>query len=220
MSGVIQSATPLMRLVAVDRSLADPLAVSKADPQDPFLYSAKVDAKTGAFTISGLLPGHTYDLIAWTKDTRWEGINMEYHRVVVPDQPATDDDKQWIKDFVSKELQFANKARVLWMAADHKHAVALVELIRDTGFHSGAAGEIIYRTELWYFENDFGGWAKDRNTEKVITRWRGQSEHFPANWQYVPLLGAITLDATGASEPVHVTLPEKPEKKHGIAGGL
>ena len=55
-----------------------------------------------------------------------------------------------------RSSKFTNKNRVLWMAADHKHATLLVELIRDSDFHSDAGGEMVYRVELWYFENYFG----------------------------------------------------------------
>lgn len=233
LKGTILSKNPIVKIVAVDRLLADPLAVSKDVPQDPFVYPGTIDPKTGggAFTIPKLLTGRKYDLIVWTKTagelepkaTRWEGVSLDYHREVVPGAPVTEEDKTWLKDFVATEPQFANKARVLWMAADHQHATLLVELLRDTEFHSGASQEIIYRTELWYFENLYGGWAKDKNTERVLVRWRGDIGKFPQIWQYVPGLGGIEISPTGVvgtGNPLELKLPEEPDKKRGVVGGV
>jgi hypothetical protein len=244
----IASKDPIVRVVAVDRALADPLAITKDSPQtptkDPFVYVAHADPKPGggsgvgaAFTVPNLLSGQHYDLIVWTQPAglaagansalcRWEGCAMDYHRPIVPDQPASDEDTKWLKEFVATEPQFANKARVLWMAADHRHATLLVELIRDTEFHSGGSGEIIYRVELWYFENLFGGWAKDKNTERVLARWRGPGETFPpallgghgGGWQFVPALGGVEPSADPGGSPLKLALPEKPDPRRGVLG--
>lgn len=218
--GVLKSPSSVTRIVAVDRQWSNVLKVSTDNPKDEFVYPGKWDEKTGAFVVTGLLPGHTYDLIAWNAQGRWEGVTMDYHRPILPGKPVTDEDKAWLKEFVEKTQSFYDQSRILWMAADHQHATLLVELKRTRGFHSGVYGEVIYRTELWYFENYFGGWAKDKNTERVITRWRGQSDAFPKNWQYVPQLGGITIPTTGTSTPVQVTLPDKPDAKRGVANGL
>ena len=121
--------------------------------------------------------------------------------------------------------QFYDKVRPLKIAADHQHATVLVELIRTRDFHSDTGGEVIYRVELWYFENLFGGWAKDANTEKVIARVRGKPSDLPKNWQFLPQLGNLpaldpttTAPATQAGEPI--MLPEKPDPKNGVVGGI
>ncbi|MEI8197557.1 MAG: hypothetical protein WCI73_16810, partial [Phycisphaerae bacterium] len=98
-----------------------------------------------------------------------------------------------------------------------------VELIRDTDFHSGGSGDLIYRVELWYFERLFGGWAKDKNTERVLMRYRGPGKEFPPpaapNWQFVPQLGGLTIPTTGTLPSIDIKLPEKPTKKHGVTAG-
>ena len=145
---------------------------------------------------------------------------MDYHRPITPDKPFDAEDRAWIENFINNTPQFYDKHRVLWMAADHRHATVLVELQRTREFYSGGSGEIVYRTDLWYFENLFGGWAKDKNTEKVMVRWRGPAAEFPKNWLFVPQLGGVTLSAQGKAAPVDFTLPEKPDPKRGVAGGL
>lgn len=219
-TGTIASSTPITRIAAVDRLWADTLKLSQSEPKDDYLYPGRCDPKTGNFTIDKLLPGRTYDIIVWNQIGRWEGVTMAYHRPILPTEAITDEDKQWMKDFIEKTPQFYDKCRILWMAGDHKHATLLVELLRTRDFHSGQNGEVIFRTELWYFENLFGGWAKDKNTERVISRWRGPGNTAPACWQYVPQLGGITIPPTGQTPPLNVTLPEKPDKKRGLAGSL
>jgi len=219
LTGTLHSPQHLTRLVAIDRQSADPLKTSIENPKDPFLYESSLDAATGKFTIPNLLPGHTYDLIAWTADThgqttRWEGINMDYHRPINPSTPVTDADRTWLENFVKDMPSFYDKSRVLHMAADHQHATLLVELARTRDFHSDKGGEIIYRVELWYFENLFGGWAKDKNTEKVLVRWRGNGAKMLTHWQFLPQLGALAPSNT----PLNLTLPDAPDPKNGLAG--
>ncbi|MCL2647612.1 MAG: hypothetical protein FWD61_11495 [Phycisphaerales bacterium] len=210
----------VVRVVAVDREWADVLKTSVKEVKagkESFVYEGKVDGKN--FSVEGVLPGRSYDLIVWTdKDgekTRWEGACMDYHREILPDKEVTEEDKKWLTDFVKEMPAFTDKMRVLHMAADHKHATLLVELARTREFHSDKGGELIYRVELWYFENLFGGWAKDKNTEKVLARVRGKAEAFEKKWQFLPDLGGVV-----AGKAVEVTLPEQADAKNGLAGGL
>jgi hypothetical protein len=222
--GTLKTSGTLLRAVAVDRAWADieksSALTATGGPKDDFLYEAAL-APGGAFRINNLLPGRAYDLIVWTKDaqgveTRWEGVSMNYHRDIQLSTPATPDDRNLIESAISDPKQFYDKVRVLRLAADHGHATALVELLRTRDFHSDKGGEVIYRVELWYYENLFGGWAKDKNTERVLTRLRGTPQKLPQNLQYEPTLGGLTPSAT----PLTLTLPDKPDPRHGLAGGI
>lgn len=224
--GTLTSKNHITRLMAVDRAWADVLKTSEKDPKDPFVYQATVDA-VGKFRIDNLLPGRAYDLIAWTSapdgtTTRWEGVNMDYHRSIKPSTPATPEDRKSIETLVTEVPQFYDKARVLKIAADHQHATVLVELMRTRDFHSDAGGEVIYRVELWYFEDLFGGWAKDANTEKVIARVRGKPAELQQNWQFLPQLGNLPglPDTATAPAAEPISLPDKPDTKYGIVGGV
>jgi hypothetical protein len=230
LSGTIESKSRLTRVVAVDRALADVLKTSAIDPKDEFLYSGEIGEK-GHFQIDRLLADHTYDLIVWTTAadgtvTRWEGVNMDYHRAIIPSTAATAEDRKAIEALITDPPQFYDKVRPLKIAADHQHATVLVELIRTRDFHSDKGGEIIYRVELWYFENLFGGWAKDNNTEKVLVRARGKPADLPQNWQFLPQLGnlpaagATSSAASAPSSQPSLALPDAPDIKNGIIGGI
>lgn len=209
----------ITRVVAVDRQWADIQKVTRTG-KDQFVYDGSIKPENGAFLITGLLPGRSYDLIVWTETsdgsvTRWEGADMSYHRPIELNKPLADEDKAWLNEFVTQMPQFYDKCRILWMAADHGHATLLVELTRNREFYDSKNGDIVYRVELWYFENLFGGWAKDRNTEKVLARWRGKPGAIETNWQWVPALGGITVKADGATEPIKIDLP-KIDPKRGV----
>ena len=225
LKGKIDTPHQLVRLVAVDRAWADVLKTSQLtstpDPKlkDDFVYEAHL-APDKTFHIDNLLPNRQYDLIAWTKDgggveTRWEGANMDYHRDIKPSTPATPEDRKAIEAAITEPQQFYDKVRVLGIAADHQHATVIVELMRTRDFYADK-GDVIYRVELWYYENLFGGWAKDKNTERVLSRLRGKANALPASYQFEPTLGGITP----AKDLLTLKLPEAPTPKHGIAGGI
>lgn len=224
-TGTITSKDTLTRIVAIDRPWADVLKTSLADCKDPFVYEGRIDPKTGQFTLSRLLSGRSYDLVVWSQSKagetiRWEGVCMDYHRAIIPGAACTAEDRQWIEDWVGQIPQFYDKTRVLRIAADHKHATVLVELIRTRDFYADKGGEVIYRTELWYFENLFGGWAKDKNTENVMARWRGKGGQIPQNWQFIPQLGGLLIDPVTGQADLKFTLPDQPEAQRGLVGGV
>ncbi|MGN6371235.1 MAG: hypothetical protein ACTHN5_23515 [Phycisphaerae bacterium] len=215
LTGTIKSGQRVVRVVGVDRGKVDVLKVSQEDPKGAFVYEGRFDAGTGRFTVPGVVGGQRYDLIVWTEDekgvrTRWEGADMDYHRDIRPSTALTDADRKWLEDFVTQMPAFYDKARVVHMAADHGHATLLVELMRTRDFHSDKGGEVIYRVELWYFENLFGGWAKDKNTERVLVRWRGKG--MPGGWQFLPGLGGVKV-----GEDRVVELAGRAEEKNGVA---
>jgi hypothetical protein len=222
-AGTLKTSRAVTRIVAIDRGLADVLKTSKAACKDKFVYEGTFDAKTGAFRVPRVLAGRAYDLVVWTKgaggeEVRWEGCCMDYHREIVPaKEGVTEEDRKWLEGFVKEMPAFFDKARVVHMAADHQHATLLVELARTRDFHSEKkGGEIIYRVELWYFENLFGGWAKDKNTEKVLVRWRGKPGEIEKNWQFLPGLGGIVA----GDKPVTIMLPEHVSEGNGLSGGI
>ena len=228
LSGTIVSKSRITRVAAVDREWADVLKTSEQNPKDPFLYEGTVNDK-GEYRIDKLIGGRTYDLILWTTAadgtiTRWEGATMEYHRLITPSTAATDADRKAIEALIKDPPQFYDKVRPLRIAADHQHATVLVELMRTRELVANA-GEVIYRVELWYFENLFGGWAKDNNTERVLARFRGQPADLSKNWQFLPQLGGLVAGGTTTTrapttQPEPITLPDAPDARRGIAGGI
>lgn len=218
LSGRIDSARNISRIEAVERNRANVLAVSKNQPAN-WVFPGIIDASTGAFRISNIPTGHTYDLIVFTGKARWEGVDMRYYRPVQPGPPMTAGDLKQIVVFIEKIPRFTNYNHPLWIAGDHNHATLVVEQVRSKGFYSGRHGSIIFRVAIWYFERYYAGWQKVSNLGKVMTRWRGPADKITNPWQYLPALGGIRVSRTGKYRPINVTLP-KPSSHAGLDGPI
>jgi hypothetical protein len=106
-----------------------------------------------------------------------QGVNLGWYNdeplpVDVP--PMTDDDREQIRAIVEDIPSFYNKSNVLLLVGDHSRATALVQLVRDTDFHSGG-GNVVWRVELYYFKFQYGGWEKVQQQNKIIRRERFKS---------------------------------------------
>jgi hypothetical protein len=216
LTGTISSDSPIVRIEAVQRDRADVLDISN-DKTTPWVFPGQVDSSSGKFSIPGVPAGYDYDLILWTKEARWEGVDMRYYRPVQAGDPATPDDLKQIVTFIEKTPAFTDFNVPLWIAADHDHASVIVEMIRTSSYHSGAPGSVIFRVELWYFERFYSGWRVDEDISKVISRWRGASNALPDPWQYLPDLGGISISEAGKYNPIDVKLPPA-SPDHGLDG--
>ena len=90
----------------------------------------------------------------------------------------------------------------------------LVELLRTREFHA-SAGKLVWRVELWYMQNEFGGWDRLANSERVLHRERITPAEFrKIDLQYYPGL-SVHVDPNGQSQPVKFTLPKKGDLSRG-----
>jgi hypothetical protein len=122
------------------------------------------------------------------------GVNMGWYRAHPPaGEPLSPDDRKEIEQILSVP-SFYNKLKILLLSGNNQHVTALVELVRDREFHAGGQ-EIIWRTELWYFEFQNGGWAKVSQENKPLDRQRfpdGEAfEKYVRARRWVPKLGAV-----------------------------
>src|SRR5271156_2976444 len=114
LTGTISSSSPITRIEAVQRDRADVLDVS-TDKATPWVFPGHVDSSTGRFTIPNVPAGYDYDLILWTQNARWEGVDMRYYRPVLPGDPATPDDLNQIVTFIEKTPAFTDYNVPLWI---------------------------------------------------------------------------------------------------------
>ena len=165
-------------------------------------------------TFKDPLPGMNYEVQLTLKDgTVLQGVDMEWYSLV-PDkknaEELSDDDRQQMNDVLKKVLSFYNINDAVLTQGNHNRAVMLVQLARDKAFHSDKGDEeVIWRPELWYFENHHGGWEKVPQTDRVLRR-----ERFATHKEYhtvldvlkwVPELGG--LKSTPAKPDARVKLP-------------
>ena len=175
-------------------------------------FNGLVDTKAHTITFEKLAPDVPYDLALTLNDGMvLQGVNLAWYGLDAPKPdaaPLTDDDRKAISDLVKDPKAFENKQSILFISGDGTRATVLVELIRDKEFHA-AGGNIIWRIELWYFENQFGGWAKVVQQNKVLRRERFKDQAaFDAatsKIKWIPELGGIKL---AKDKPItEITLP-------------
>ena len=167
-----------------------------------------------AVTLADAKAGAAYDLRLTLADrTVLQGVDLGWYSRVPghPNAgPITDDDRQQMDAVRTKVLSFFDRADVIAVRGDHHRAVMLIDLRRESAFHGDAGGaEVIWRPELWYFENHHGGWEKVQQTDRTLRR-----ERFPTDAAYhavvdrlrwVPELGGLKVRPGGPD--VTVSLP-------------
>jgi hypothetical protein len=148
-----------------------------------------------------LLPDTPYDLAITLDDgTLLQGVDMGWYNeeeVKAGTGPMTDEDHQSVRAIVQDIKDFYNKKDLLIVTGNHGRAVALTRLITDKDFHAKVGDEVIWRIELWYFKNQYGGWEKISQVNKVLRRERFAShaayEKATGNIKWVPELGGIRM---------------------------
>lgn len=117
---------------------------------------------------------------------------------------------QWVEDW----KDFMEIKRVLYVNGMGKRATVLVELMRTREFHA-AGGALVWRVELWYMQNEFGGWDRLANSERVLHRKRSSPDQWrKIDLQYFPEL-SVHVDPNGASKPLNFKLPKKGDLSRG-----
>ena len=115
----------------------------------------------------------------------------------------TDDDRTAIKAIINVP-SFYNKSEILAVRGDHSRASVLVQLVRDKDFYHGT-GEVIWRVELWYFQEEYGGWEKVAQQNKILRRERFKThdafEAAVAKLKWAPELGGIIMSREQCRKP-------------------
>ena len=79
--------------------------------------------------------------------------------------------------------------------------------------------ELLREIALWYFINQFGGWDKLANQERVLRRVRTTKAKWAAiGVEYYPQLSAY-VSPEGTCQPVAFRVPDKPDLSRGRAPG-
>jgi hypothetical protein len=149
------------------------------DPQSKLEIVGKKEGQSLKF--ANLLPNAAYDAVLTLEDGKiLRGVNLGWYTTLMKAQaeakPMEEEDHDAILDLFNGIQAFENKRNLLKLSGNHDHATALVDLIRDTEFHSAKGGEIIWRVELWYFKYQHGGWEKVSQQNMVLYRERFKSQ--------------------------------------------
>lgn len=139
----------------------------------PLKYEARLDPKSGAFTIDKLPIDKPYDLVIdLTSGARLEGVNLRVKKTdfVEADPPLIKDDEVRLKEITTKLSKFEDVHEYLAVGGNCQHAAVVVNKLRTKPFYESKDGEIVWRLEVWFYEREEldDPWVKDQDTLFVI----------------------------------------------------
>ena len=194
------------------------------------------DPKTGRFAFRGLGGDATYDVgVVTTGGARLEGIDLSWHEArmlrlaalrrrqlkMPPERRRdfTEADVAELLKYVRDLRDFTDVRRALYVRGHGRRATMLVEVMRTRDFYAKRGSELIWRTELWYFQNQYGGWERAANVERVLERRRiGEPQWRKITLVYYPALSAY-VDEKGKSTPVAFEIPAPLDGARGRIAG-
>ncbi len=196
------------------RKMVNPKAKIEAPEVDAF---AKPTGK-GKWVFDKL-PAGTYDLVIMLKDKiRIEGFTyppvLEFDPFFPPTATVKDDEtRQFVLDDIKNQRHYENKVEPLHLGGNDKAIRVLVMLIRDktTSYEAEMHGASTMRFEIWQYDWQYGGWAKNKRT-KVLHRLimpRDQLRQW--HWLWEPKLGGIEVG--NAPVTIDYEVPKPSESK-------
>lgn len=227
-------AGPVTGTITPPQDVTDLRAVSRVTRQQ--YRPDSFDRKTGRFGFKDLPGDASYDLCFRTRDGREiEGIDLDFvdRRMVrlaalrrkqlgmAPERtgPFESRDVKQMVDFVAGMKDFMEIRRVLYIKGRGIRATMLLELMRTRDFYSRKGSEVIWRVELWYFKNHFGGWDRLPNQERLLRRLRVDREKWQkVNLEYFPQLSAY-VSPEGKAEEIIFKVPPKGDPSRGRLAG-
>ena len=194
------------------RKLVDP----KAKIDAPQITAAAKNAGGGKWVFSNL-PAGKYDLVIMGEGRRRiEGFTfppvLEFDPFLTVDKQPEEDAAEWILTDIKNSKHYENKVEPLYLGGDGKVVRVLVMLIRDkeTSYEADMPGAATMRFEVWQYDFNYGGWAKNRRT-RVLHRVilpRGDLRQW--TWIWDPKLGGI--DVENSPVTIKYNVPSKTDK--------
>ena len=130
----------------------------------------------------------------------------------------TSDDAGALLKFVTDLQDFMEIRRPLYIEGHGRHATMLVELMRTREFYSSGEA-LVWRVELWYFQENYGAWERVPNQEVVLERKRiTPKEWKKIDLEYYPELSAH-VDRQGMAGPIEFVIPQAPDPSTGRPAG-
>jgi hypothetical protein len=193
------------------------------------------DKEKGAFEFKDMPGDASYDICAATEDGRQiEGIDLDFvdesllrladarreELKMPPDRQHefTGEDAAALAKFVADLHDFMEIRRPLYIEGHGRRATMLVELLRTREFYS-SGDALVWRVELWYFQENYGAWERVPNQEVVLERQRiAPKEWKKIDREYYPELSAH-VDRQGAAGAIEFVIPQTPDPSTGRPAG-
>ena len=183
----------------------------------PEVDAAATKEGESTWVFKNLKPGK-YDLVILAKDRlRVEGwyytAVLEFDPFFPPTATTDDATAEFIVSDIKKSPHYENKVEPLYLGGDKKAVRVLVMLIRDkvTSYEGDFPGAATMRHEIWQYDWQYGGWAKNRRTRVIDRIIMHRDELRKWTWLWDPKLGGIDV----ANKPVTLEyqLPRPGDKK-------
>lgn len=193
------------------------------------------DKEKGAFEFKDMPGDANYDVCVTTEDgRRIEGIDLDFvdegllrlaearrdELKMPPDRQHafTSDDAAALAKFVADLQDFMEIRRPLYIQGHGRRATMLVELLRTREFYS-SGDALLWRVELWYFQENYGAWERVPNQEVVLERKRIT----PKEWKGIDLefypQFSVHVGRMGVAKPMELVIPQAPEASTGRPAG-
>lgn len=147
------------------------------------------------------LPAGRYDLVVLRDDrTRIEGWHyppvVDFDPFFPPEVTLEDETVEaWIRNDIEQSRHYENIVKPLYLGGDDQVVRALVMLLRDqpTSYEGTMPGAATLRFEVWQYDNQYGGWSKNKQTRVLHRVIMPRSELRKWTWLWHPGLGNIEV---------------------------
>lgn len=206
-------------------------------PAQPKVFPVKFNAETGAFKAENL-PDGEYALRLLVPGGHIEGADMRLEEPAAEGDPFGAEDVKAIHKLIADYPDaFTDIFRPLRINGNSQFASVLVEKIRARQFHSGKAGEIVWRVEVWRLEKRTGAWVKRPRSTTTLSRLRvfnTTSEHHRRGadtqmdaaqfeklvWLFSPEMGGLEIEDSAPIAGLEITAPPIDAKHGKVAGSV
>jgi len=169
------------------------------------------------------LPSGKYDLVIMLDNKiRIEGFVyppvLEFDPFLPGDGKVEDqENRDWVIDDIKKSRHYENKVEPLTLAGDDKVIRVMVMLIRDkaTSYEGDMPGAATMRFEVWQYDWQYGGWAKNKRTRVLHRVILPRDQLRQWTWIWDPKLGGIEVGKT--SQEITYEVP-KPAPESNLKG--
>lgn len=144
---------------------------TKAKIDAPEVDASAKDTGRGKWVFENLPAGRYDFLIMLENKVRIEGFNYppaaEFDPFIAGDAKVeSEENQQAVLDDIKNQRHYENKVQPLYLGGNDKVIRVLVLLIRDlpTSYEADMPGAATMRFEVWQYDWQYGGWAKNRRT--------------------------------------------------------
>ncbi len=194
----------------------------KAKIESPEVDAVAVDQGDGKWVFEDLKPGR-YDLVIMgTGRGRIEGWHyppvLEFDPFFPPTATTETDVREFITDDIGKARHYENKVVPLYMGGDKKAVRVLVMLIRDktTSYEGHMPGAATIRHEVWQYDWQYGGWAKNKRTRVFDRSILPRDELRRWTWLWDARLGGIEMKDAPVTIEYKLSKPTDADRPKGL----